>query len=92
MPFYDFKCKKCEKITERRCLITDRGNQKCDKCDELLEQIFLSFPEFCIGIGTDTRLSDIAPDKNASDEVKETFKKCLRTRPINPLKIKTKRS
>jgi len=90
MPSYDFQCKKCKKIIEHICSVGDRGNQKCDKCDGLLEQIYLSFPEFCIGIGTDTRLSDIAPDENASDEVKTKFKMMKRVKPTNPLKIRTK--
>jgi len=91
MPTYDFECKKCKEIIERICVIDERGNQKCDKCGELLFQTFIkgSSPQFCIGIGTNTRLSDISPDENASSELKEKWKKMRRVKPANPLHIRT---
>jgi len=87
---YDFMCEACGEISEILCSSKDINKQKCKKCNYTLSRLYIAFPEFCKGVGSDTRLSDIAPNDDASDEVKTKFKKMLRTKPINPLKIKTK--
>lgn len=89
MPFYDFECSKCKKRFELYTFVKDRNNQKCPFCKEELKIIFLSTPEVCMGIGSDTRLSDIAPNEQASAEVKRKFKEMKRIKPSNPLKVRT---
>ena len=42
MPFYDFKCDKCEKIVEEFFKIADDKYIKC--CDIKMEQVILSAP------------------------------------------------
>jgi len=86
---YDFFCPKCKQIIERVCISDEIGNQKCE-CGELLKRYYSKMPEVYLGSGYYTRLSDIAPDKNASQEVKDKFKMMKRVKPTNPLKIKTK--
>jgi len=86
---YDFRCSECKKVSEIYCSYEDIRNQICDECDGKLERLYISMPVFCKGIGSDTRLSDIAPNENASDEVKTKFKKMLKIRRRNPLNIRT---
>ena len=36
MPLYDFKCKKCKEINEHICSISEREEQLCETCGEVL--------------------------------------------------------
>ena len=89
MPIYDLECSKCKEVVEIQCSSKDRNKQKCDKCGGKLKQLFLSMPIVHLGLGYHTRLSDIAPDKDASQEVKDNFNKHLKVRRRNPLNIRT---
>ena len=89
MPVYDLKCSKCGKTVEIICPSEDRNKQKCDECGGQLKILFLSVPIIVIGMGYHTRLSDIEPDKNASQEVKDNFNKHLKIKRRNPLNLRT---
>lgn len=86
---YDFKCSRCEKEVEILIPVSEIHNQICDNCGGKLERLFLSMPIIHLGLGYHTRLSDIAPDKDASQEVKDKFNKMLKIRRRNPLNIRT---
>lgn len=43
MQTWEFKCPKCEKFYDRICSYENIGNQKCEKCGELLKRIYSSF-------------------------------------------------
>lgn len=86
---YDFKCSKCGQELEILIPISEIHKQRCGKCGGKLKRLFLSMPLVHLGLGYNTRLSDIAPDKNASQEVKDKFNKMLKIRRRNPLNIRT---
>ena len=46
MPLYEFWCPKCKKFYDRFCSYKDIGNQKCDKCGELLKRSYSSITFF----------------------------------------------
>ena len=39
MPIYEYRCLKCDSITERLVQLSERMNQKCDKCLEIMSQL-----------------------------------------------------